>query len=89
MEDFGSPTFMFQLVVQTFERKYSKENIRKKHSNPTYLGWKKWRRCVAKIKSRIKGHHWDKCKYTIGEKLRCITETGNKHSNHVVSVNTK
>ena len=83
-----------QLLCFNWWFKHLRENIRKKHSKEAFKSYlsrlgKMAQMCVAKIKSRIKDHHWDKCKYTIGEKLRCITETRNKHGNHVVSVNTK
>lgn len=35
-----------QLLCFNWWFKHLRENIRKKHSNPTYLGWEKWRRCV-------------------------------------------
>lgn len=72
---------MFELLVQTFERKNSKEAF----NSYLYLGFKK-----KKIKNKndadvcckdqihAKDHHWHKYKNTVGEDLRCIKESGNK-----------
>lgn len=45
--------------------------------------------CVAKIKYRVKEHHWYKYKYTVVEESECITEPENEQNRHAVSVNRK
>ena len=77
---------MFQLMVQTFVRKHSKEKIPKKYSDSS-----SWVRKIALMycKSRAKSYHWYKYKYTKGEELECIMEPENKQSSHAVSANTK
>ena len=45
--------------------------------------------CVTKIKFRVKGHHWYKYKYTVGEELECIAELENQQRSHTVPANTK
>ena len=43
---------------------------------------------VTKIKLRIKGHHRYSHKYILGEKLECLRESENQHSEHVISIHS-
>ena len=45
--------------------------------------------CIAKITSRIKGHHHYNYKYKVGEELECLREPENEFSKHATSVNTE
>ena len=45
--------------------------------------------CIAKITSRIKGHHHYNYKYKVGEELECLREPENEFSKHAISVNTE
>ena len=42
--------------------------------------------CVAKLNSRIKGHHVYEYKYTVNEELACMIEDDNKHSKNAIKV---
>ena len=42
--------------------------------------------CIAKISSRIKGHHVYDYKYTFNEELRCPLESTNKYSSNAIVV---
>ena len=39
---------------------------------------------IATIKSRVKGHHVNNYKYTIGEELECKLEVQNRYSTHAI-----
>ena len=45
--------------------------------------------CVAKITSRVKGHHVYQYSYKVGEDLLCEIEASNYHSNNAISVINK
>jgi len=45
--------------------------------------------CIAKISSRIKGHHVYEYKYVINEELRCVPESTNKYSSNAIVVKAK
>ena len=45
--------------------------------------------CIAKISSRIKGHHVYDYKYTINEKLTCVPGSTNKYSSNAIVVKPK
>lgn len=42
--------------------------------------------CVAKLTSRVKGHHVYNHRYTVGEELVCEMEPTNAHSNNAIAV---
>ena len=44
---------------------------------------------AAKIKFWIKGHHRYNYNNIIGKKLECLRESGNQHSERVISVHSK
>ena len=45
--------------------------------------------CIAKITSRVKGHHVYNYSYKVGEDFLCEIEVSNCHSNNAISVINK
>ena len=44
---------------------------------------------ITMIKSRVKGHHVNNYKYTIGEKLEYKLDAQTKYSNHIIMILAK
>ena len=44
---------------------------------------------IARLKSRLKVHHVNNYKYTIGDKLECKPKAQNKYSSHAIMVLAK
>ena len=45
--------------------------------------------CVAKISSRVKGHHVYQYNYTVGEDFSCAMEPSNIYSKNTIAVKEK
>ena len=61
---------------------HSTDNLRSKQKKMTIVR-------IATIKSRVKVHHVNNCKYTIGEELECKLEAQNIYSSQANMVMAK
>ena len=66
--------------------KHSKYNLRSKQKINTK---KTTLFRIATIKSRVKGHHVNNYKYTIGQELECKLQAQNKYNSHATMVLAK